>query len=184
MLARARSIALFALLAAMALLVAGCGGDDASTDDASAGAASLVHVDGAIALEGDTLTVTPTNGDAGVTLAVGPAVERGAMQALIASAAPARVFYHDEESPTAAKVEAAPSAADGAETYEGQVVKVSADEITIDGDDGAKTFEIRAEDQPAFDTKHLDEHRGEGEPVRIYLQKDDAGEYAVAYEDA
>jgi hypothetical protein len=130
------------------------------------------------------LTLTPASGGAPMTLKVGPAIERGAVQALAAAGTKARVFYHEEASPTAAKVQAAPTKEDGAKTYDGQVAKVSDSSITVAGDDGEKTFEIRAEDRPSFETNHLKEHQAENAPVRIYFLTDGSGDYAVAYEDA
>lgn len=182
-----RSTTLLLLLVALLLVAAGCGGDDAAGNDETtteAQAVSLTHVDGAIELVGPTLTVTPSNGGEEITLAVGPAIEPGAVQALAAAGTKARVYYRDEAEPTAAKVEEAPTRAIGATVYEGQVVKVSAARIVIDGDDGEKTFTIRDEDRAAFDVDHLTEHRGEAEAVRVYVQRDADGEYAVSYEDA
>ncbi|MCW2960947.1 MAG: hypothetical protein JWM25_1426 [Thermoleophilia bacterium] len=183
--ASTRSTSLLLLVVLALLLAAGCGGgsdDDAAAPEAEA--VSLTHVDGAIELIDSTLTVTPANGGEEITLAVGPAIEPGAVQALAAAGTKARVYYRDEASPTAAKVEEAPTRAIGATVHEGQVVKVSKTRIVIDGDDGEHSFTIRDEDRAAFDVGHLTEHRAEGEPVRVYVQSDADGEYAVSYEDA
>ena len=175
------------LLALAIAAVAGCGtdsGDDTSDATSAGGATSLTHVDGTVQLEGDTLTVTPSSGDDTLVLPLGPEVEAAAVQALAVSQAKTRVFFVDDQDPVAAKVAAAPSAGKGAQTYEGQVVKVSTTSITVDGDDGQRTFTITEADRPAFDTRHLEEHRSEGEAVKIYYRTVDGSEHAVAYEDA
>ncbi|MCW2973102.1 MAG: hypothetical protein JWN72_1375 [Thermoleophilia bacterium] len=180
-------VALRALLVVViAIVVAGCGGDasPAGTTASGDGGVSLTHVDGTLEVTGDDLTVTPAKGSA-VTLAVGPAVGKGELQALAASGAKARVFYAEQGDPIAAKVEAAPSAGDGAKTVDGVITKVSTSSITIQTSEGdARTFGIEPIDRSAFDTEHLQEHEVEGSPVRIYYRAEGGVEHAVAYEDA
>lgn len=189
---RRRTATTATILATCVLAVAGCGGGGGGSGTTTAGsgdtatgggAATLTHVDGKLALSGDQLTVTPSNGGAKLVLPLGPEVQRGQLQALVASGARGRVYYTGGDSPTAARVDAAPTAEDGAQTYDGKITKVSTTSITIDGADGARTFSIRAADAAAFDVAHLKEHRSEGSPVRIYYRSE-GGEHAVAYEDA
>lgn len=176
--------ALFVLL--LAIAIAGCGSGGTGSKDTASGAdgVTLTHVDGTLAVDGGELTVTPAKGTA-MTLAVGPAVAKGELQALAASGAKARVFYAEQGDPIAAKVEAAPSAGDGAKTVEGVITKVSASSISVQTSDGDKrTFSIEPADRSAFDTEHLEEHEAESSPVRIYYRADGGVEHAVAYEDA
>jgi hypothetical protein len=181
-----RRILLLTLALVGALIIAGCGSDGSSTTSNASGTdgGSLQHVDGTVELSGETLTVTPSAGGDPIELGLGPAIARGPLQALVASGAKSRVFYTSGDTPLAAKVEAAPTAEDGAQTYDGQVVKVSSSSITIDGDDGQRTFEIRSADREGFDTAHLKEHRAEGSAVRIYYRAEGGTDHAVAYEDA
>jgi len=173
-------------LVAVVLIVAGCGGggDSGDASSASEGEVRLTHVDGAVTITGDDISVTPETGSA-VTLAIGPAVARGPLQALVAAGTKARVFYAERGEPIAAKVEAAPTVEDGAKTIDGQITKVSKSSITIQPDGGdARTFTILDEDASAFDTEHLEEHESEGSAVRIYYVPGADGDNAVAYEDA
>ncbi|MCW2922532.1 MAG: hypothetical protein JWL76_2406 [Thermoleophilia bacterium] len=184
---RTVSRTLVALLAA-ALALAGCGGsnDDSSgsssTGDSGSSTASLVHVDGTIKLDGDTLTITPTDGSEPHSFSLGPAVVKAEVLAVSASGAPARVTYRDGED-IAAAVTPAPTHGDGVQSYEGEVVSVTSSQLVIDGKDGERTFDISGADTGAFDTAHLTDHKSQGEPIRVYF-KADAPDQGVAYEDA
>ncbi|MEO6867516.1 MAG: hypothetical protein ABI200_05800 [Gaiellales bacterium] len=176
------------LLSAIALT--GCGDPTAastSSGKTSPGAAGkLTHADGAIALSGSTLTLTPASGDAKMTFQLGPAVQKGTVQALVAANTRARVFYSSatKTSPVlAAAVEAAPIAGAGSKSYAGLVVSATPTEITIAGKDGNKTFPIMSKDLNSFDIPHLNEHKRTKEPLRIYYMPKE-GNRAVADEDA
>ncbi len=174
-------------LLAVAVALAGCGGSDDDTDatggDASGSAtAALVHVDGTIKLDGDTLTVTPTDGSEPHSFSLGPAVERPAVLALSASGAPARVTYREDED-VAAAVSPTPAVGEGVESVEGLVVSISADTLVIDADGEQRSFDISGADAGAFDREHLDDHQSKAEPIRVYFRAD-APELGVAYEDA
>jgi len=178
-------------LLAVLVFAAGCGDDTSGgsttldkNDASKADSTRLIHVDGTLALEGDTLTITPAAGGAVASMPLGPAIEAGALQALVASGSRGRVFYVDDKDPVAAKVEAAPTAEEGAKTYDGQVVSVDAGSITIDGADGTKSFDISEQDRTAFDIAHLKDHRSKSERVRIYYREQGDTRNAVAYEDA
>lgn len=178
-----------ALLAA-SLALAGCGGsDDASSPadddpkrDAASATAPLVHVDGTIKLDGDTLTVTPKDGSEPHSFSLGPAVKKAEVLAVSASGAPARVTYRDGED-VAAAVTPAPAVGDGVQSYEGTVVLVSSAKLVIDGADGERSFDISRADAGAFDQAHLADHKAQGEPIRVYFRAD-APLLGVAYEDA
>jgi hypothetical protein len=118
---------------------------------------------------------------------LGPDVAKGTVQALIATNARARVFYNStskKEPVLAVAVEPAPIAGADAKTYDGTISDVSTTSITIDGDDGEKTFAIQEKDLPSFDVPHLNEHKTEGSPVRVYYVGSGDDAHAVAYEDA
>lgn len=179
------------VLACSILLLAGCGGSDegdsgggAKDADGGGGSATakLVHVDGTVKLDGDTLTVTPKDGTDPHSFSLGPEVERGALMALASSGAPARVTYREGED-VAAAVAAAPKAGEGVDSYEGLIVSVDAKQLVIDGDAGERTFDISTADAGAFDTEHLADHQSAGEPIRVYFRAD-APDAGVAYEDA
>jgi hypothetical protein len=185
------ALATAAVVVVVALLVAGCGGSNTSPSAADGGGAagadagvSLTHVDGTVAVEGDALLVTPKSG-AVETYAIGPAVQRGSLQALAAAGTKARVYYTRGADPIAARVDPAPKPEAGAQAFDGQVAKVSKTSIPIQGSDGARrTFTIRDQDASAFDVEHLEGHRDEGEPVRVYYRREGGNDYAVSYEDA
>ncbi len=176
---------LIALLAA-SIAVAGCGGSDdtdsSSTDGGDSSAAAIVHVDGTIKLDGDTLTITPKDGSEPHSFSLGPAVKKPEVLALASSGEPARVSYRDGED-VAAAVTAAPKLGEGVEAYEGKVVSVDDSTLVIDGADGERTFDISAADAGSFDVAHLEDHKSAGEAIRVYFQAaaPDAG---IAYEDA
>lgn len=185
---RSRAPFLAVLLVAASMAVAGCGGGDDSSDDTAKGPGALSHVDGTLVMQGNRLMVVPEGNGAADEFLVGSGVANSTIQALVASKARARVFYRadgdDEPARMAVAVQPAPTAGNGAKTYEGQITKVSSSSITIDGDDGTRTFAIKGADEAAFDVEHLEEHRDEGEPVRVYYRGSDASPNAVAYEDA
>lgn len=177
------------VVAVAATLLAGCGSGDDPTGSGPAGAsgssgASLTHVDGTLALSGETLTVTPSSGGAAIVMTLGPDVERGALQSVVAAGGTARVLYVDDDAPIAAKVEAAPDVDPAAKTYTGAVTKVTVGTLTIDGPDGERTFEVGAADREAFDLEHLEDHRDSGERVKVYYRAADGTDTALAYEDA
>ena len=178
---------LVALLASSVAL-AGCGGsdDDSGSTTADGGGtsttASLVHVDGTIALDGDTLTITPKDGSEPHSFSLGPAVTKAEVLALSASGAPARVTYREDED-VAAAVTPAPKVGEGVESYEGTVVLVNADKLVVDGPDGERAFDISGADAGAFDQAHLADHKAQAEPIRVYFQAD-APLQGIAYEDA
>ena len=183
-----RSVTSIICCVATVLAVAGCGGSGSDSKAAGTGGGdagvTLTHVDGVVSVAGDKLTVAPSSG-AGQTFEIGPAVQRGELQALVAAGTKARVFYTSDATPIAARVEAAPKASAGAKTFDGDVTKVSSTSITLRGSDGSsRTFSIRDEDASAFDVAHLTEHRDAGEPVRVYYRSEGGTDYAVSYEDA
>lgn len=178
-----------ALLAASLALV-GCGGsDDASStagdnakEDAASATEPLVHVDGTIKLDGDTLTVTPADGSEPRSFSLGPAVQKAEVLAASASGTPARVTYRDGED-VAAAVTPAPAVGEGVQSYAGSVVLVTSTKLVIDGADGERSFDISGADAGAFDQAHLADHKAQGEPIRVYFRAD-APLLGVAYEDA
>ena len=185
-----RSLAL-AVLLTTAILLAGCG--DSKDESKSSGAndataaGRLTHVDGAIKLDGDTLKLTPSSGDDVMTFKLGPEVQSGTVQALMAANSRARIFYDSAatDGPVlAVSVFAAPTAGQGAKTYDGKITDLSGSSITVDGPDGERTFMIKPKDLSAFDMPHLEEHKSEKSPVRIYYRGTGADANAVAYEDA
>lgn len=186
---RLESVLALASLVVIGALVAGCGDDvPSSADDTTPAPGSLTHADGTIVVQGDRVMLTPAKGGAAEEYVIGPKVTSGTVQALAASSARARVFYRtgdtDGPAPTAVAIDAAPSAGEDAKTYDGRVTEVSDSSITIDGDDGKRTFDIAEEDRAAFDTAHLEEHQDEKSPVRIYYRGSGDDLNAVAYEDA
>lgn len=170
------------------LLLAGCGsGDDggAGEDVDRPSAGSLSHVDGIIVLEEDELVLTPSDGEGrDVRFTLGPEVEVGAVRAIEASGAPARVSYRPGKEPlVAAAVSQAPGADAGQGSYEGQVVSVDDRKLVIDGPDGKRTFDVSGAEAGAFDVPHLQEHAAQQEPVRVYFDPA-RPEVGLAYEDA
>lgn len=176
------------VVATIALL--GCGGsnDNGSTTDSNGdasapkAAAAIVHVDGTITLEGETLTITPKDGSEPHSFALGPEVQQAEVLAIAASKAPARVTYREGED-VAAAVTPAPTKGAGIEAYEGLIVSVDSSSIVIDGSDGERTFDTSAADPGAFDTHHLEAHKTEAEPVRVYFRVS-APDAGISYEDA
>lgn len=177
----------FVALLISAVALAGCGGSDEesgsdTTEGGGSATAALVHEDGTIKLDGDTLTITPKNGNEPYSFTLGPAVNRAEVLAMSASGAPARVTYREGED-VAAAVTPAPKVGEGVEAYEGLIVSVDDSTIVVKGDDGERSFDISGADAGAFDQEHLEDHKDESEPIRVYFQAD-APELGVAYEDA
>lgn len=165
-------------------LLAACGGSDAPSAPDPNAAGSLDHADGAVALQGEVLVLTPKQGGDTVEFELGPEVQAAAVRALATSGSPARVTYRRGTDPlVAASVLPAPELGEGLETFEGQVASVDERELVIDGEGGERTFDISGADEGAFDVAHLQDHADEGEPVIVYYDPE-APEVGVAYEDA
>lgn len=161
-----------------ALVFAGCGSSEPDAQNATATPATgtLEHVDGTIAVDGETLTVTPRGSTTGEELEIGSAVQPAELQAMAASGEVARVYHRDG---MAVRVQAASTGQTG-ETIEGTVTEVTDTTFTLDS---GTTFAI--ESSEAVDIDHLEEHRENGEPVRVwYTGELDADPVATAYEDA
>lgn len=173
-------------LLVLALVAAGCGGDSSSatTGETGAGGQQLTHVEGTLRVVGnDTIEVTAPGSGQPVQVGIGPEVELAAVQAIAASGEPARVLFADEADPVAVRVESATTVEPGTDSYVGTVVRVSAEEITIDGDDGERTFAIEGEDRSAFDS-HLEEHQEGGDKVEVFIAEEDGRDRAKSYQDA
>jgi hypothetical protein len=185
------------LLAVLSGFVAGCGDSDDSTSssggsksastEADSGdedaATEEQHLDGTVKLAGTLFQLTPA-GRAPMTFELGEDVSKAEIQALATAGATARVTFlpaHGEASPIAISVhEVAPH--EGADTAEGTVTKVDEDSITIATSGGAKTYPLS--ESVAAEVDHLREHMAEGEPLRLFLDKDGGTLTVIAYEDA
>jgi hypothetical protein len=183
-------------LALAAALFAGCGDSDdsgSSSKDASTSGATQSdddsaaqekqHLDGTIKVEGTQLVLTP-EGRAPITLELGDDVERAEVQALASSGAPARVEFTPatgEGNGTVVSVHAQ-TPHEGAQKFEGTVTKVDESSITLKGDAGEKTFPLSP--SVAEEVDHLNEHASEGEPIRVFLEKDGGTLTVIAFEDA
>lgn len=181
---------------ALAALLAGCGGSGDSTDGSDQRAATTgasadadkvpaQHLDGSVRIDGETLVLTPEN-RAPIRLQLGEEVAIAQVRALEASGAIARVTFEPatgDDHGVAIDVRATPQH-QGAQTYTGVVTKVDAEQITIKGDGGVKTFAMGIDD--AHEVEHLQEHADTGSPVKVFLGEagSDAGPVVVAYEDA
>ena len=179
---------LLVTVATTLLLVAcGSGDGDATTSTAerpTSNANLLTHVDGTLAMDGDTLVVTPVADGAAIRMTLGPEVERGALQSVVTAGGRARVLYADGDAPVAARVEAVPEVSAEAKSYEGLVTKVTVGTLSIDGADGTRTFVVAAPDRRAFDLEHLEEHRDSGERIKVYYRAEGGADTAISYEDA
>ena len=169
-------------VAAAALLLAGCGGDDTSADDASA-SAGIDHVDGIVAVDGDGFVLTPIDGTDERSFTLGPEVTIAQVRAIEASGAPARVTFRGSEDDIASSVVPAPAIGDDLESYEGNVASVDSTTLVVDGADGTREFDISSADEGAFDVSHLQDHKSEKAPIAVYFDPADPG-IGIAYEDA
>jgi hypothetical protein len=167
------------------LVLAGCGSDDAADSGTATGieAGKLTHVDGTIVVSADGFRLTPKNGDAAMEFTLGPEVQLGALKALESSGAAARVTFRSGDRLVAAAVVPAPAIGEDLESYVGTVSSIDDTQITLDGDDGERSFDISGAGEAAFDVAHLKDHSSEGSPVRVYFDPK-APKLGVTYEDA
>ena len=155
---------------------------ETASGSGSGSAGSITHVDGTIRVDGSGFELTPKGGGDPVTFTLGPEVQLGEVRAIEATGAPARVSYRPGSTVAAAGVPA-PKISEELRRYVGEVTAVDARSITIDGDDGERTFDISGADDGGFDVQHLRDHQAERSPVAVYYDPE-APDVGVAYEDA
>ena len=177
------------LLVACALLGSACGGNSpgSGNDKAvapDAGTTKLEHLDGAVEVTDGQLTVTPASGTPQV-MAIGPDVSQAELQAFASSGEQVRVYFEGGDADaTALRVEKTPAASAGAKNSTGTITAVSASELTLESDSGTLTFAIRDKDAAAFEVAHLEQHKVEQLPIKVYYEVEGTTKFAVAYEDA